>query len=217
MEPITHLNQADQQHMLFMFVPVKAGKKHLVNQALTSAKQSFAEANDDMRALTGVHFFMFYHLDAGGSANLPIKSFEAPADKGLLVVQAIYDADFVPYISSFVDNPKVAFFLDILLDYIDEDGIFDLDDPTSAVSIKANGGVALNKTAFICLLMRYNFSDPTIPAAAKSTKEEKFVLGYTFPGLTVGNILANYPHAHELWPSPPITIQFEESVPPEQC
>jgi hypothetical protein len=42
MEPITHLNQADQQHMLFMFLPVKAGKKHLVNQALTSAKQSFA-------------------------------------------------------------------------------------------------------------------------------------------------------------------------------
>jgi len=217
MDPITHLNQADQQHMLFMFVPVKAGKKEIVNEALTSLKQSFTETGDDMRALTGVHFFMFYHLNAGQSAGLPIPSFQAPDDKGLLVVQAIYDADFVPYISSFVDNPNVALLLNLLLDSIDETGIVKPDDPTSAVSIAENGGVVYNKAEFICLLMRYNFSDPTIPAATKSASGQKFILGYTFPGLTVGKILANYPGAKELWPSKPVQINFDKSVPPAKC
>jgi hypothetical protein len=217
MEAITELDQASQQHMLFLFVPVKTGKATKITTALTSLKQSFTAANNDMRALTGVHFFMFYHLDAGQSAGLPIKSFEAPADRGLFVVQAIYDADFVPYISAFVDNPVIAMLLDEVLRNIDETGLVSPKDPTSAVRILEKGGVGSNKAAFICLLMRYNFSDPTIPAATTSPKGQKFTLGYTFPGLTVGKILQNYPDAQILWPLPAPAINFKASVPPEEC
>jgi hypothetical protein len=214
--PITQLTQTEQQHMLFLFLPVKKESSESVNEALTTLKNTVIPGND-IRALTGVHFFMFYYLPAGKSAGLPIPSFEAMDDRGLFVVQAIYDADFVPYISSFVDNPTIAFGLNLILKAMDETGIVKPTDGTSAVRILERGGVKDNKAAFNCLLMRYNFSDPTIPAATTSAPGQKFTLGFTFPGLTVGKILKNYPDAQDLWPSPAVPIHFDPSVPPEEC
>ncbi len=202
--------------MLFLFLPVKSGKELKVGEALTTLKETLIPVND-IRATTGVHFFMFYHLPAGQSAGLPIPSFQAMDDRGLFVVQAIYDNDFQPYIKSFVDNPAIAFGLNIIVDAIDERGIVDPTDPTSAVSISSTGGVANNAAAFNCLLMRYNFSDPTIPASTKASSGLKFTLGFTFPGLTIGKILANYPEAGSLWPLPLPDINFDPSEPPTEC
>ncbi|WP_295719294.1 hypothetical protein [Mucilaginibacter sp.] len=211
--PITELTPSEQQHMLFLFIPVKKGSADSVNEALTSLKQAVLP-NNDIRASTGVHFFMFYHLAAGKNAGLPIPSFQALDDRGLFVVQSIYDADFAPYISSFVEHPIIAFGLNAVLAGMDETGLIDPEDPTSAVYILANGGVQSNPGAFNCLLMRYNFADPTIPAAISSAPNQKYVLGSTFPGLTVGRILQKYPDAQSLWPSPAAPITFDPSVKP---
>lgn len=215
--PIVELTPAEQQHLLFLFMPVKKGHSALMSEAITDLKEAFilkAAANDDRRAATGVHFFLFYHLEHGKGAGLPIPSFQAMDDRGLLVVQSIYDADFAPYISSFVEDNKIAGGLNLVLSIMDETGIIDPTDPTSAAYILTNGGVQSNAAGFNCLLMRYNFADPTVPAATPPLGGKKYLFGGTFPGLTVGKILENYPNAPALWPAPPVAITFDESEQP---
>lgn len=213
---IKRLIQSEQQHMLLLFLPLKDNSADKVQHALTTLKQATAPVND-IRASTGVHFSMFYHLPKGKSAGLPIPSFQAMDDRGLFVVQAIYDADFEPYIKSFVDNDFIAGLLDAIIGELNEDGIVEPTDPTSAARIIEKGGVKNSPAAFNCLLMRYNFSDPTIPAATKPKMGQKFILNYTFPGLTIGKILANYPDAQVLWPSKPEDIEFDPSDQPSEC
>ncbi|WP_184543026.1 hypothetical protein [Mucilaginibacter sp. FT3.2] len=215
--PIVELTPAEQQHLLFLFLPVKKGPAEHVNEAVTHLKNAFvlkSAAGNDRRAATGVHFFLFYLLGHGQNAGLPIPSFQAKEDRGLLVVQAIYDADFAPYIGSFVEDDDIAKGLNTILFLMDETGIIDPSDPTSAAFILENGGVQSNVSAFNCLLMRYNFADPTIPAATPALGGKKYLFGGTFPGLTVGKILQNYPAAPELWPSTPVPISFDESEQP---
>jgi hypothetical protein len=217
--PITYVKAAEQQHMLFLFLPVK---KTGLTDALTSVHelhqqiQGVPSAGPDLRASTGVHFFLFYGLGDGQTPGLPVPSFQTFPGKNLLVVQSLYDADFAPYISSFVNFPPIAAGLNEVLKAMDETGIpgVDPDGPTSAKFILANGGVVKNAAAFNCLLMRYNFADPTIPAAAKSPGPAKYTLGGTFPGLTIGKILEHYPDADTLWPFPPVDIEFAKSVKP---
>jgi len=218
--PITYVKAAEQQHMLFLFMPVK---KAGLAQALTHAHElshhitaAAPAGGPDLRASTGVHFFLFYGLGDGQTPGLPVPSFQTFPGKNLLVVQSLYDADFAPYISSFVTVPAIAAGLNAILMAMDETGIpgVDPDGPTSAKFILANGGVEKNPAAFNCLLMRYNFADPTIPAAAKSSGHAKYTLGGTFPGLTIGKILQNYPDAETLWPFPPVTIEFAKSIKP---
>jgi hypothetical protein len=220
--PITYVKAADQQHMLFLFFPLKkSAKSEAVEKAshlqhLIMAHADAATAPGDLRASTGVHFFLFYHLSDGQNPGLPVPSFQTFPGKDLLVVQSIYDADFAPYISSFVNVPAIAQGLNGILMLMDENGIPGVDPkgPTSASFILANGGVEKNPAAFFCLLMRYNFADPTIPAATSSPKGQKYILGGTFPGLTIGKILQNYPNAAADWPFPPVEIEFAKSVKP---
>ena len=224
--PITSLAAAQEQHMLFLFFPLKKGTGQQANQ---SAREVFAAAQPtnkgganaaDPRVATGVHFFMFYHLaaDTVPQPALPVPSFTTAPGKDLLVVMSIYDRDFGPYISSFTTNPVIALGLNAILAAMDETGFVKDTDPSSAAFILAHGGVAKNTPGFLKLLMRYNFADPTLPAAAnlplKSPANPKYTLGATFPGLTVGWILQNYPNAAAQWPFPPPVITFAPSVPP---
>lgn len=218
--PITEIPSAEQQHMLFLFMPVKksmhAEAQHAVAQINSLVSQS-EDSGQDLRALTGVHYFMFHLQLEGAKSGLPVPTFQNSPGKHLLIVQSIYDADFAPYIKSFVDNPKIAEKLDDVLRIMDETGIISPKDPTSAEFILHHGGVAKNPEAFNCLLMRYNFADPTIPAVVSvpAGPSPKYILGGTFPGLTVGKILQNYPDATSLWPSPPVPITYETSYAPE--
>jgi hypothetical protein len=211
----------DQQHMLFLFFPIKKAHQaeavekvgELYHNIMAHAA---APSDPDLRASTGVHFFLFYILPDGQNPGLPVPSFQTFPGKHLLVVQSIYDADFAPYISSFVNVPKIAQGLDSILGLMDETGIpgVDPDGPNSANTILAKDGVAKNAAAFYCLLMRYNFADPTIPASTQALPGKKYFLGGTFPGLTVGKILQNYPDADTLWPFPPVDLKFGESLKP---
>ncbi|MDQ3815368.1 MAG: hypothetical protein M3347_15730 [Armatimonadota bacterium] len=226
--PITHVTAPEEQHMLLLFFPLKAGT---LEQSLSAARDVFtppvaddvadvATTGPDPRIATGVHFFMVYGLPAGKQPEptLPVPSFQTAPGKDLLVVLSLYDADFRPYISAFTSNPPVALGLNAILTLLDETGIVDPTDPTSAAFILYHGGVAQNNTAFLKLLMRYNFADPTIPGAVAIPGETpppaKYFLGATFPGLTIGSILQNYPDAPALWPNPPVKITFEPSNPP---
>jgi hypothetical protein len=225
--PITKLSTAQQQHMLFLFFPLKKGTHETaaktMQQILAPPPAPAADASGngiDPRVATGVHYFMFYHLGADQKPTpaLPVPSFQTAPGKDLLVVISIYDRDFAPYISSFTSNPLIAFGLNEILKQMDESKIVPDSDPTSAAYILAHGGVAQNNVAFFRLLMRYNFSDPTIPAAnafpVNTPPKPKFQLGATFPGLTVGAILQNYPQAEQLWPLPAPKITFAPSTPP---
>jgi hypothetical protein len=221
--PITAVAAVNEQHMLFLFVPIAKGKHTEAAAALSSAITNVANPapgpGPDLRASTGVHFSMFYALPAGAATVLPVPTFQTAPNKALLVALAIYDADFGPYIQAFVDQPPVAAGLDLLLKFIDETGIVDPKDPTSAAYIRTHGGVVVNATQFYCLLMRYNFGDPVIPGASAQppgSPSGRYIFGATFPGLTVGSILQNYPGAQNLWPWPPIVIDFEPGTPP-QC
>jgi len=216
------IKSADQQHLLFLFLPIKKGTFHHAATTLNHFEKVVSDlsANDnpDVRAATGVHFFLFYGLAADQKpAGMLVPSFQTFPGKDLLVVQAIYDADFAPYIASFVTQDSIAQGLNLILSLADESGIpgVDPEDPTTAVNILANGGVQSNPDAFNCFLMRYNFADPTIPAGGAG-KNAKYLFGGTFPGLTVGKILDNYPDAETLWPYPPVTPDFAESFKP-QC
>ncbi len=219
--PITYVKATDQQHMLFLFFPVKHEAKAEALEKVSQLQhhimaRSAAESGPDLRASTGVHFFMFYLLLDGHNPGLPVPSFQTFPGKHLLVVQSIYDADFAPYISSFVNVPAIAEGLDNILKIMDETGIPGVDPKgaNSAYTILKNGGVAKDPAAFYCLLMRYNFADPTIPASIKSPLTNKYILGGTFPGLTVGKILQNYQDAESLWPSKPVEIEFGKSSKP---
>ena len=99
---------------------------------------------------------------------------------------------------------------------MDETGIVEDEDPTSAKNILANDGVVNNPAEFYCLLMRYNFADPTIPAVAAvpTGAKYKYLLNHTFPGLTIEKILDNYPNAAELWPADAPQIEYAESKKP---
>jgi hypothetical protein len=216
--PITSIPAAEEQHMLLLFLPLKKKTNEKVTKAIETLNAE-VKAGNDLRAATGVHFFMIYHLADGKTPHLPVTSFQTMPGKDMLVVLSIYDADFAPYIASFVTNPIIAMGLNGIVNAMDETGIMDPEDPTSAAFIGVNGGVAANPDAFNCLLMRYNFGDPTVPAAAKipAGSNYKYVLSATFPGLTVGKILQNYPDATTLWPSNPVDIKYEPSVPPSAC
>lgn len=219
--PVTYVKATEQQHMLFLFFPVKNGAKEEALEKVSQLQHhimahSAAAAGPDLRASTGVHFFFFYFLPDGHNPGLPVPSFQTFPGKHLLVVQSIYDADFAPYISSFVNVPAIAEGLDNILKIMDETGIPGVDPkgPNSAYAILKKGGVATDPAAFYCLLMRYNFADPTIPASTKSSLTNKYILGGTFPGLTVGKILQNYQDAETLWPFPPVEIEFAKSLKP---
>ncbi|MFL6336187.1 MAG: hypothetical protein ACJ754_23020 [Pyrinomonadaceae bacterium] len=225
--PIVALPAAQQQHMLFLFFPLQKGalKKVLGHvQNITGPQPAAARAGEggDPRVTTGVHFFMFYGLPADQTPTpaLPVPSFQTAKGKDLLVVLSIYDRDFGPYISAFTSQPIIAAGLDGILGAMDETGIIPNTDPTSAYFITHNGGVAQNTTAFFKLLMRYNFADPTIPAAnnfpVNTPTNPKYLLGATFPGLTVGWLLQNYPDAGTLWPLPAPKIKFAPSAPPSR-
>lgn len=228
--PITSLAVPAEQHMLFLFFPLKQGN---LAQALDGAHSFLgaqpapeagpagsAAGGADPRVQTGVHFFMFYGLpaDTAPQPPLPVPSFQTSPGKDLIVVISIYDADFGPYISAFTSQPPIATGLDTLLGLMDESGLVDPSDPSSAAFILAHGGVAKNNSSFLELLMRYNFGDPTIPAAnvfpVNTPANPKYRLGASFPGLTVGSILQNYPRAGSLWPLPAPIIQFAPSTPP---
>lgn len=220
--PVTYVKATDQQHMLFLFFPLKKGvhaeaaeKVNQLSHHIMAHSGAAAAGPGDLRAATGVHFFLFYLLGDGQNPGLPVPSFQTFPGKNLLVVQSIYDADFGPYISSFVNVPAIAEGLNNILSLMDETGIpgVDPDGPTSANYILSHGKVEANAEAFYCLLMRYNFADPTIPASTHPTSP-KYVLGGTFPGLTIGKILQHYPDAETLWPFPPVKIEFAKSVKP---
>jgi hypothetical protein len=211
-DPITSLQPPEQQHMLLLFLPVKKG---LASQLATSTDGALAAKNDapDLRAATGVHFFMITAVADGAKSTLPVPTFTAAKGKDLMVVLSIYDAPFSPYIGAFTKYEEIAKALDGILFALDETGIITDDKPTSAAFILKHGGVFKNKEAFVQLLMRYNFADPTIPAATGAgivPAGAKYFMGGTFPGLTVGNILQKYPDAPSLWPATPVPITFEQ-------
>lgn len=232
-QPITYLAAPQEQHLLMLFFPLQKGKLAEALGAVGGLTSSSASSTDDTtsnevaaggpdtRAATGVHFFLFYGLpaDTEPTPALPVPSFSTAPGKDLLVVLSIYDADFTPYISAFTSQPAIAYGLNAILSLMDESGIVPDTDHTSAKFILSNGGVAQNNLAFVDLLMRYNFADPTIPGAAKlpvsGLSHPKYVLGATFPGLTIGSILQNYPNATALWPSTPVDITFAQSAKPD--
>jgi hypothetical protein len=228
--PITKIAKAQEQHMLLLFVPLNS--KLVPPPSVSSFQSIFMEAAAaDPRAATGVHFFMFYLMRAGDKSRIVVPTFQpAPAGpsgvpKDLLVVLSIYDADFEPYIGSFLTDPKIVQGLNTLMLAMDESGIVPDSDPTSAKYISQHGGVVKNAASFYQLLMRYNFADPTVPAvgpggvANPPVKPWPYLLGATFPGLTIGMFLkavGGYPNALQLWPAPSEApkIYFEPSTPP---
>ncbi len=218
--PITNVAAGDEQHLLFLFVPIRKGVlgeaiKHV--EHLKNLVKTHADAATDPRAATGVHFFMIYgQADGHATRGIPVPGFQSFPGKDVLVVMSLYDNDFAPYISAFFAIPEVVKGLNNLLLIMDETGIPGLDpnDPSTAVNIQKNGGVVANASPFYCLLMRYNFADPTL-AAGSSAAGAKYTLGATFPGLTVGKILSSYPNAKQLWPFPPVAINFQQSTAPK--
>jgi hypothetical protein len=234
---IASLTASQEQHMLFLFLPFKHFTKPETQSQAVGALHSLlggsTPGGGDSRPAKGVHFFMLYILGAGQTpaAPPPFPTFQVPppnpetkAPRDLVAVMSIYDADFGPYISAFTSNEDFAKLLDLgLLANLDETGFISPDDPTSAAGILANGGVFENPTALVTLLMRYNWADPTIPAATdprfikNPNPAWKYVLGATFPGMTVTSILktsGGYPNAAELWPVNPVVINYAPSVPP---
>ena len=193
-----------RQHMLLLFLPLKKNAfAELAEERGTNNKPL------DLRATTGVHFAMFHYVPEGAPSFLPVPTFQSAPGKDLLVALALYDADFEPYISAFTVHPEVARELDLLLSALDETGIVADDDPTSAASILARGGVGQNNEQFIQLLLRYNFGDPNLSGAAGDALilpagSQRYSFHATFPGLTVGDVIANYPNADKLWPWPPV-------------
>jgi hypothetical protein len=226
--PLTYVPAPNEQHMLFLFFPLFKGAlkeafEHVGGLVSRSVKTPVptAPARDD-RTDTGVHFAFFYGVpDCDPKIEKcpppPLwPTFTNTPGKDLLVIQAIYDADFLPYIGAFTSQPSIAAGLDGVLSLMDESGIVPDTDPTSAKFILSHGGVYKNALPFVNLLMRYNFSDPTIPATTGAginpVAHPKFLFVGTFPGLTVGKILQNYPDAQTLWPSPAVPVTFDLST-----
>ena len=233
--PITQLSAPEEQHLLLLFLPLRTGTpSSAVVPSLNTLFSGKALDGPDPRYSTGVHFYMTYAQTAGEKTpgppppfpafQLPPPNPETNAPRDLAVVLSIYDADFAPYIEAFTTDPGFAATLDAtLLVSLDETGFVSPDDPTSAAWILANGGVFNNQDAFLALLMRYNWADPTIPAAttasaiAQPNPDWKYFLGATFPGQTAGLLLDNYPNAAQLWPNPGVTIDYAPSAAPPQA
>jgi hypothetical protein len=218
--PITNVPVGEQQHLLFLFIPLKKGTVHEAIKKVEELKHLSKASNEssaDPRPDTGVHFFMIYgQADGQPTKGIPVPGFQSFPGKDVLVVMSLYDNDFAPYIKSFFAIPAVVTGLNGLLYLMDESGIPGLnpEDPSTAINIAKNGGVVKNANPFYCMLMRYNFADPTL-AAGSSAAGAKYTLGATFPGLTVGKILNNYPDAKQLWPFPPVAINFQQSTAPK--
>ena len=200
----------DQQHMLFLFVPIKKGHfghaAAAVEKLHSHAKALKAAAGPDLRKTTGVHYF-FTYPQAGGvpTPGIPVPGFTAFPGKDVLVVMSIYDGQFDTYIKAFFDIPEIVIGLNLLLTLMDESGLPPFDPTTSAAYIHENGGVVANAAAFYCMLMRYNFGDPVLSAGAKGGK---YVFGTNFPGLTVADIIDKYPGAAESWPPTPGQVTY---------
>jgi len=232
-DAITKVAAPDEQHMLFLGLPIVFQPNTDPSTAVMALLGGGGDgvAGPDPRPATGVHFFMTYVLLAGmpQPAPPPFPMFQLPPvnpetkePRHLLVVMSIYDADFGPYIGAFTADQGFAGELDKLLKIIDETGFIDPSDPTSAKGIIANGGTFQNPDAFVQLLMRYNWSDPTLPGSILGSTvnpppNPKFFLGATFPGLTIAKLLnttTGYPGASQLWPSPPVGITYAPSTKP---
>ncbi len=206
---VTTVPITDQQHLLFLFIPLKKG---MLGEAMThveTIKEAKLEAAaGDPRKTTGVHFFTTYaQKDGQATPGIPVPGFQSFPGKDVLVVMSIYDGQFDAYISAFFDIQKVVDGLNGLMYLMDESKIpgVDVDGKTSANYIAKMGGVKQNAQAFYCLLMRYNFGDPVYSAGDKGGK---YVFGTNFPGLTVAKIIDNYPNAGTLWPAPPAETSF---------
>jgi hypothetical protein len=206
MSSVPRIGIPDEQHMLMLFVPLKKGTlRRALHAAQALAGISPGTPPQDDRAAKGVHFAMFYGLPADETpVRLPVPTFRTAPGKDLLIAQAFYDGDFASYIGAFTNQPETALGLNALLHAIDETGIVPPSDPTSAAAILQAGGVTQASAAFNCLLLRYDFGDPVVPATsgAPTGSAADYVLAATFPGLTVGKTLAHYPHASTLWPYP---------------
>jgi hypothetical protein len=240
--PIDRLSAPEEQHLLFLFLPLARKKKPAAASESESEPMGALHAlfsgslpnAPDPRVATGVHFYMAYLLAAGAEQEPPppFPVFQPPppnpetgAPRDLAVVMSIYDADFGPYIKAFTDNQLFAAVLDkSLLENLDETGLVDPSLPSTAKNILQNGGTHAQPTAFITLLMRYNWADPTIPAATNlgtiknPNPKWKYFLGATFPGLTNMRLLkpsGGYPNIDQLWPFPGGVIDYAPSFPPD--
>ncbi|WP_316636104.1 hypothetical protein [uncultured Flavobacterium sp.] len=207
--PVITVPITDQQHLLFLFIPLKKGA---LAEALLAA-QSVREAAiaetpvGDFRKTTGVHYFTIYvQADGAPTPGIPVPGFQSYPGKDVLVVMSIYDGQFDDYIGSFFKIKKVVENLDRLLKLIDEEGIPGVD-PNGRTSAKfiSKKGVVENKAAFYCLLMRYNFGDPVFSAGDKNGK---YIFGTNFPGLTVAKVIDNYPNADKIWPPVPGQVSY---------
>lgn len=209
----------DQQHLLFLFIPLKKGTVHkameAVQQVKEGAKTLKATEGYDPRKTTGVHYFTIFPQAAGEKTpGIPVPGFQSCPDKDVLVVMSIYDGQFDAYISAFFALQPVVDGLNALLMFMDETGIEGVDPngPTSAATILKMKGVKKNPLAFYCLLMRYNFGDPVYCAGDKGGK---YTFGTNFPGLSVAKIIDNYPDADKLWPAEGgVTYEFPKSMKP---
>ncbi|MEA2785843.1 MAG: hypothetical protein QOF71_1947 [Candidatus Eremiobacteraeota bacterium] len=229
MSTVPRISVADQQHMLMVFLPLYKGTlKRALHAAHALAGITPAGPGNDDRADKGVHFAMFYGIEAEPNPSeivqkppLPVPTFQNAPGKDLLIAQAFYDGDFAAYIGAFTNEPATAAALTALLYAVDESGIVPDSDPTSAKAIIAAGGVAVASAQFNCLLMRYNFGNPVLPGTSGAPSDVKANYGLiaTFPGLTVGKLLAKngYPNSQTLWPFPPPPKIDFQTTPTPQC
>jgi hypothetical protein len=206
----------DQQHLLFLFIPLKKGSVELAKSTAEKVRQAAAPLTapgGDLRKTTGVHYFTIYGQEDGKpTAGIPVPGFQSYPGKDVLVVMSIYDGQFDAYISAFFKIPEIVEGLKFLLSIMDETGIpgVDPDGQTSAKFILEKG-LEKNALAFYCLLMRYNFGDPVLCAGDKNGK---YVFGTNFPGLTVAKIIDKFPDAATIWP--PVAGQVSYAFPKAQ-
>ncbi|MEN2398322.1 hypothetical protein GKZ90_0000915 [Flavobacterium sp. MC2016-06] len=214
----------DQQHLLFLFIPLKKGvlaeAMLAAEQVKEAAKLTAAAPVGDLRKTTGVHYFTIYtQADGQPTPGIPVPGFQSYPGKDVLVVMSIYDGQFDAYISAFFQIDAIVKGLDTLLLLMDETGIPNVDPQgkTSAYYINKMGGVKKNPLAFYCLLMRYNFGDPVLSAGDSDNKNREYTFGTNFPGLTVAKIIDNYPNADKIWPAVPgqVNYQFPTALKPD--
>ena len=207
----TPLPADKQQHMLLLFLPIRKN----AFAEIAAERDSSSTPPPDNRAATGVHFAMFHYVPEGAPSFLPVPTFQSAPGKDLLVGLSIYDGDFRPYISAFTGDRDIASQLDDVLKILDETGIVSDKDHSSAAYIRTHGGVAQNNEEFIQLLMRYNFGDPTLAGTTGTLDlvpeaDRRYAFHAVFHGLTVGDVINNYPQADKLWPWPPVASAAPE-------
>src|SRR5207302_6856590 len=155
--PITYLTTPEQQHLLFLCLPLKETRslpKPKVDLAsalgsMLAGKQLDGTTTEfDSRPATGVHFTMSFAQWAPGvtpwfpapSLPPPFPIFQVPPPSSkvkryLLLVMAIYDADFGPYIGAFTNSQTFSALLDLVLLHLHETDFVSHHDPTRAVHI----------------------------------------------------------------------------------